>query len=65
MTSYKVEEKIYDIKLGVDPGFLGPAFPEKVLNEAIEKGIVFEKEPEPSRGAKPYHGSLLEQKNNY
>lgn len=57
LTSYKVEEKIYDIKLGVDPGFLGPAFPEKVLNEAIEKGIVFEKEPEPSRWAKPYHGS--------
>jgi hypothetical protein len=51
-----VEENTSHIKLGIDPGFLGPAFSEKVLNEAVEQGIIFEPEPDPAKWSKPYYG---------
>ncbi len=52
----KMEEKKYHIKLGVDAGFLGPAFSDKVLGEALEQGLQLEMEPDPSKWTKPYTG---------
>jgi hypothetical protein len=41
-----VEEKRDPIKLGIDAGFFGPVFSEKVISEGIEQGLIFETEPE-------------------
>lgn len=49
------ETKEY-IKLGIDAGFLGPAFFEKVISEALEQGSVFETESESSKWGQLYRG---------